>query len=401
MASELPVVLVVDDDESARRLVRMGLELEGVAVVEAESLRRARSVIHGGVRAVVLDRQLPDGDGLDLLPIIGERCPDATIIVHSTVRDGRAPDWVVKVDKGDLPAIVAAIDLAALRGGAASDEAAQRLAVVDLVRAEAEAVVHDWEELCRWDPLLPPDSTPPVARLVVDAIADALQRPQPLGWGPDPALQRVTEMFAASAGAIDVAIGQLVCLREAFRRQITGHVPPDEEAETRARVDMVVDRAIWIVARVAAARMQRQLSFDPLTGLPNGQAFDRDLEREMNRAVRYGRPMTLVIASMATLEHAGAEVEFDEAAEAQMRRVATLLVTNVRSQDIAYRLGQTSFALLLPESHADAAIALIGRLAGSPMPGLAFGAATFPDDGDDAVSLLHEAERRRTRTLAV
>lgn len=243
MAFEPPVVLVVDDDEGARRLVRIGLELEGITVVEAESLARARQFLHGRMAGVVLDRELPDGDGLELLAAVGAACPNASVVVNSTVDDGREPSWVVKVDKGDLAEIVRGLDLSIV------EAVDSHLAVVDLVRAEAGSVVGEWEELCRWDPLLPPDSAPVDARAVVDAVADALERPQPLGWGPDPSLGAAMERFATAAGAVDVAIGQLVCLREAFRRHLAGHVPPAEEAESRARLDMIIDRAIWCAAR--------------------------------------------------------------------------------------------------------------------------------------------------------
>jgi diguanylate cyclase (GGDEF)-like protein len=385
------MVLVVDDNEGARRLVRMGLELEGIAVVEAESLTRARQFLNPRMQGIVLDRELPDGDGLELLPDIGAACPDATIVVNSTLNDGREPAWVVKVDKGDLPEIVRGLDLT---GGAAPVD--DHLAVVDLVRADAQELVADWEELCRWDPVLPPDSAPPIARLVVDAVAEALQRPQPLGWGADPALASVTEAFASSAGAIDVAVGQLVCLREAFRRHIAGHVPPAEEAESRTRVDMIIDRAIWTATRIAAARLQRQLSFDPLTGLGNRKAFDADFEREISRAVRYGRPFSLILLGMPAIERLSPDPTIaDDAVDAQVRRLANLLATNVRAQDGVYRVGPATFGLLLPETSGTAAGVLLGRLATGLGPDVTAGSAALPADGGDLVSLVHEAEQRR------
>jgi diguanylate cyclase (GGDEF)-like protein len=394
VAFDAPVVLVVDDNESARRLVRMGLELEGVTVVEADTLARARQYLHRRMSGVVLDRELPDGDGLTLLADIGATCPDATVVVNSTLDDGREPAWVTKVDKGDLPEIVRGL---ALSVAPAPEE---HLAVVDLVRAEAESVVEEWEELCRWDPLLPPDALPgggsgaggrAIARSVVDAVAEALQRPQPLGWGADPALSSVMEMFASSTGAIDVAIGQLVCLREAFRRHLAGHVPPAEEAESRARVDMIIDRAIWSASRVAAARLQRQLSFDPLTGLGTRKAFDGDIDRELSRAHRYGRDLTLLLVAMPGLDRD----DLDEAGEAYVRRVAGVLATNLRCQDSVYRLGPSTFAVLLPETPGTGGTALVARLEAGLGPGVDVGLSSFPDDGDDVVSLLHVAERGR------
>jgi diguanylate cyclase (GGDEF)-like protein len=386
VAGDAPVVLVVDDNEGARRLVRMGLELEGVTVVEADTVARARQYLHRRMVGVVLDRELPDGDGLDLLPDIGATCPDAAVVVNSTLDDGREPAWVVKVDKGDLPEIVRGLALLLPTPG--GDD---HLAVVDLVRSEAEAVAAEWEELCRWDPLLPPDSQPALARIVVEAVGEALQRPQPLGWGADPALTSVMEMFAAGAGAIDVAIGQLVCLREAFRRHLAGHVPPAEEAESRARVDMIIDRAIWSAARVAAARLQRQLAFDPLTGLGNRRSFDSDLEVEVQRAARYGRDVSLVVAGPPALDRG----DLDDAAEAVVRRLAGLFATNVRRQDGVYRLGPATFALVLPETGTGGAAAVVERLRTGFGTDVTVGAAAYPVDGRDAIAILTAAEQRR------
>ncbi|HVF32348.1 MAG TPA: diguanylate cyclase [Acidimicrobiales bacterium] len=391
MALDSPVVLVVDDDESARRLVRMGLELEGLTVVEADSLSRARQFLNRRTAGVVLDRELPDGDGLDLLADIGAQCPEANVVVNSTLDDGREPAWVAKVDKGDLPEIVRGL---ALRP---APEGTESLAVVDLVREEAESVVTEWEELCRWDPLLPPDSRPPLARRVVEAVAEALERPQPIGWGPDPALSSVLELFATGAGAIDVAIGQLVCLREAFRRHLAGHVPPAEEAESRARVDMIIDRAIWSASRVAAARMQRQLALDPLTGLGDRRSFDADLEAEVRRAARYGRSAAVLIVGPPALESSPSATDgLDDAAEAVVRRLAGLFATNVRREDGVYRLGPATFAVLLPETDRGGAHTVVDRLRSGFGRDVTIGAAAFPADASDAVALVHEAEDRRS-----
>src|SRR5688572_9409835 len=93
-----PVVLVVDDDPGARRLVRLGLELEGATVVEAGSVAQVRGALSPDVSGIVLDRELPDGDGLELVPDAGSVCPSARIVVNSTLVDGREPADVVRVD---------------------------------------------------------------------------------------------------------------------------------------------------------------------------------------------------------------------------------------------------------------------------------------------------------------
>src|SRR5438552_12221023 len=66
-----------------------------------------------------------------------------------------------------------------------------RLAIVTLLREEGEEIAAEWRELCRWDPMLPPESAPPIAPALISAVADALDHPQPLGWGPDPEMEKV------------------------------------------------------------------------------------------------------------------------------------------------------------------------------------------------------------------
>ena len=60
-------VLVVDDHELNLKLLQRVLELEGMHVIPAASIRAAELALAQEVPAlIVLDLQLPDGDGLDL-----------------------------------------------------------------------------------------------------------------------------------------------------------------------------------------------------------------------------------------------------------------------------------------------------------------------------------------------
>ncbi len=60
-------VLLVDDDEDVRMLLRMGLEKRGVDVVEAGTVDAAISAIRDRtVDLLLTDWQLPDGDAKDL-----------------------------------------------------------------------------------------------------------------------------------------------------------------------------------------------------------------------------------------------------------------------------------------------------------------------------------------------
>src|SRR5258706_2134095 len=86
-------ILVVEDDAVTRRLIENALEAEGFAVKavglgkEAAALARSHPF-----DVIILDRMLPDGDGLALLaPIRNE--PLASIILVTALRD---PDEIVE-----------------------------------------------------------------------------------------------------------------------------------------------------------------------------------------------------------------------------------------------------------------------------------------------------------------
>jgi len=61
-------VLLVEDDFDAREIYRATLQHAGYRVIEAPTLKDARSAVRAFVPdVVVLDCRLPDGDGLDLV----------------------------------------------------------------------------------------------------------------------------------------------------------------------------------------------------------------------------------------------------------------------------------------------------------------------------------------------
>jgi DNA-binding response OmpR family regulator len=104
-------VLVVDDDPSVGRMVRLSLEIDGAEVLAAETLADARELLRPGLYGIVLDRRLPDGDGLELLGPIGAVCPDVPVVVYSGVDDGKEPPGLKRVQKTDIASLFEALGL--------------------------------------------------------------------------------------------------------------------------------------------------------------------------------------------------------------------------------------------------------------------------------------------------
>jgi diguanylate cyclase (GGDEF)-like protein len=94
----------------------------------------------------------------------------------------------------------------------------------------------------------------------------------------------------------------------------------------------------------------RQLAItDELTGLANHRHFYHQLAREVRRAQRYGRPLTLL---MLDLDHFKAYNDrFGHLAGDQaLRETAEVLRRNAREVDILARYGGEEFAIILPET---------------------------------------------------
>lgn len=106
--AQTPVVLVVDDHRDTREMYTEYLEAMGVKTVEATSCAEALTKVKGGaIDAVVLDRKLPDGDGLQICPALqsstaGRHLP--VIVLSGQAQEGRveADAYLMKPVDPDL-----------------------------------------------------------------------------------------------------------------------------------------------------------------------------------------------------------------------------------------------------------------------------------------------------------
>ena len=78
-------VLLIDDDESNRLTLSALLELEPFEITEAASLAAARKSLAAAspFDLILLDRQLSDGLGFELIPAVRAQLPSCKIIVVS------------------------------------------------------------------------------------------------------------------------------------------------------------------------------------------------------------------------------------------------------------------------------------------------------------------------------
>jgi len=139
---------------------------------------------------------------------------------------------------------------------------------------------------------------------------------------------------------------------------------------------------------------------DPLTRLLNRHAFAARLETEMTRSTRYGRPFTLVVLDVDGFKSVN-DRHGHLAGDAALEQLGLILRAGLRAADTAYRIGGDEFALLLPETSAPEARAVIERIAenlegageraGTPLRA-SFGVIVGEGGLTDAERLLRDAD---------
>jgi len=81
-------VLLVDDDRGFSNVAAAALGREGFEVALARSLHEARAhLAKAACDLVILDRRLPDGDGLDFLPELKTQVPNAVVLLVTAHAD--------------------------------------------------------------------------------------------------------------------------------------------------------------------------------------------------------------------------------------------------------------------------------------------------------------------------
>ena len=79
----MPNILVVDDDEDVRLLLRALLEGHGHAVTEGEDGEKGIEATSESTDLIITDLQMPKVEGLDLILVLKKRNPELPIIAIS------------------------------------------------------------------------------------------------------------------------------------------------------------------------------------------------------------------------------------------------------------------------------------------------------------------------------
>lgn len=152
-------------------------------------------------------------------------------------------------------------------------------------------------------------------------------------------------------------------------------------------------------------QLKQEAQTDGKTGLWNARHFATLYTAEMDRAKRFDRPLSILMADLDLLRNIN-NTYGHIAGDVVLSGIGKIIRDNVREYDIAGRFGGEEFAIALPETDVDAAQQVAERvrlaveaasftISTSTKPiqvTMSIGIATFPKDALASNDLIHEAD---------
>lgn len=197
--------------------------------------------------------------------------------------------------------------------------------------------------------------------------------------------------------------GRVVGVLNVHRAEKDSFTPDDENL-----FSAVAEQVAVAVERANTYEKTRELSIkDSLTGLYNRRYFFDYMEKEIERAKRSDRPLSLIMIDIDDFKKYN-DTNGHLAGDAVLEKTAAVLGQHLRKGDVLARFGGEEFIALLPETGKDAAMSVAEKLrtsidamrfwGGELQPRgrvtITLGVATYPEDGNIANSLVSEADRR-------
>ena len=214
-------------------------------------------------------------------------------------------------------------------------------------------------------------------------------------------------LYAAYFFSPRQAAAQLAFMAAAYLGVLVATTPPDAVAAGWLTLVGILFPAAGILRAVRdsvtqlVSRLSEAALTDTLTGLKNRLALDRELQAEVERAVRSGEPLSVVIGDLDYFKSVNDRLGHQAGDEALVR-AGQVLMRYRRVADSIARTGGEEFTILLPGATEHEAYLVAERMRaaverefrGDPaVLTFSFGVATYPDHGRSADSVLEAADQ--------
>jgi len=212
-------ILIIDDEDKLRGLLKRIISLEGYEVQEANSLSAGLKILaKGGICIVLCDVKLPDGSGVEFVSTVKKQYPAVEIILltaYGNIPDGvqamknGAFDYIVKGDDNDriIPLI---------------SRAAEKLALVRKINKleEQVALKGDFDKIIGTSPLLATSVN--LAKKVATSQTPVLLT-GPTGTGKEVFAQAIHNYSPQNSHAF-VALNCSALSKDIMESELFGHV---------------------------------------------------------------------------------------------------------------------------------------------------------------------------------
>jgi DNA-binding NtrC family response regulator len=97
------LILIIEDDASLQQMLALHFEDQGARVMTADRCAAGMALAQTeSVDLILLDQQLPDGEGIGLLPRLRNLCPEAPVIMMTGVHDLELAIEAIKLGAADF-----------------------------------------------------------------------------------------------------------------------------------------------------------------------------------------------------------------------------------------------------------------------------------------------------------
>jgi len=410
LAGSTPVILIVDDDEVIRMLMRQFLEGEGYAVVEAEDGHAAlEKLAEKPFDLVILDIAMPGIDGPEVCEHIRSAMDDPPPVLMVTALDDEK-SIERSYGAGAVDYIRKPLRWPVLKNRIRYIQGAHR------AKQELELLSRNYEMIldaaangiCGVDDRgLISYINPAALKMLGYEIEEVTERDYRTVFKVSlPGSEELSEDCCPYFTRTDIRT--TTCFDEArmLRKDGTSFLVDFRSTPIRQGQRLIGGVLVFqdVTERQEAAELIRYMAnHDPLTNLPNRNYFRRRLPQAISLARRYGRILCLLFIDLDRFKPINDQFGHG-IGDIVLVQVAERLRSVLRTSDSVCRLGGDEFVILLESTEAlDGAILVAQKVIESlnePIEagdhvcfiGASIGISVFPLDCQDAETMLRHAD---------